>query len=472
MEMTLESETGWLAAWQLRELLGRKELSAAEVMAACLARIEALDPGLRAFISVAGERATEQARLADAIAASGAPLGPLHGIPVAVKDDVWTEGIASSCGSLLYGNFIPDDDGEVIRRLRHAGALIVGKTNMPEFAAFSRSKNRLVSESLNPYDPGRTSGASSGGSAAALAAGLVPLAVGSDGGGSIRIPASLCGVIGLFPTVGRVPDDGTFSYSPYASLGPMARNVRDVASLFGVLVGQTAELSGDDVAPSPGLRIGFTADFGFIPVSTGIAELVADALGLLSEVGHLVEEVDLPLEPVWETFFALRYGYSRYRQDHRPLPFTATPEFDAFCRQPENFERLCPYTQRAMSQPPPTADDYADALVRQERLQHQFSQAFRRFDVIVSPTMHVVAPQLDDGWESPYDDPWRGTPYTAAMNLLHLPAVSYPVGMVGRLPVGLQIIGRGGDETTVMQVCRDLERVHPWTSRPDLAGLT
>jgi Asp-tRNA(Asn)/Glu-tRNA(Gln) amidotransferase A subunit family amidase len=470
--MTLESETGWLAAWQLRELLEEKELSATEVMADCLARIEALDPRLHAFITVADERAMQQARLADDNVASGAPLGPLHGIPVAVKDDVWTEGIASSCGSLLYRGFIPDQDGEAIRRLRRAGALIVGKTNMPEFAVFSRSKNRIVDESVNPHDSGRTSGASSGGSAAALAAGLVPLAVGSDGGGSIRIPASLCGVIGLFPTVGRVPDDGTFSYSPYASLGPMARSVRDVASLFGVLVGEETELSHDDVEASRARRIGFTADFGFISVSTAIVELVAEAVGPLGGVGYVVEDIDLPLEPVWETFFALRYGYSRHRQDDGPLKFTATPEFEAFCRRPENFERLCPYTQRVFSQPPPTADQYAEALVRRQKLVYQFEQAFDRFDVIVSPTMHVVAPQLDDGWESLYDDPWRGTPFTAAMNLLHLPAISYPVGMLDGLPVGLQIIGRGGDETTVMQVCRDLERVHPWTSRPDLAGLT
>ena len=209
--MALADESGWLAAWQLRQLLDRKELSAAEVVAGCLGRIEALDPSLRSFISVAGERALEEAADADRRARSGPPLGALDGIPVAVKDEAWTGGIPSTGGSLLYQDFVPDEDGEVAGRLRRAGAVIVGKTNMPEFAAFPRSKTRLVGESVNPYDTGRTSGASSGGSAAALAAGMVPSAIGSDGGGSIRIPASLCGVVGLYPTVGRVPDRGSYS---------------------------------------------------------------------------------------------------------------------------------------------------------------------------------------------------------------------------------------------------------------------
>jgi Asp-tRNA(Asn)/Glu-tRNA(Gln) amidotransferase A subunit family amidase len=470
----LADETSWLSAWQLRELVERKDLSAADLVAGCLARIEALDPALRAFITVAGERAIEQARQADAKAASGVPLGVLHGIPVAVKDEVWTEGIASSGGSLLYRDFVPDEDGEVARRLRDAGAVIIGKTNMPEFAAFPRSKTRIVGESVNPYDTGRTSGASSGGSAAALAAGMVPLAVGSDGGGSIRIPASLCGVVGLYPTVGRVPDRGSYSYSPFASLGPMARDVRDVALLLGVLVGEATIGSlpahGDD-APSRTVRIGFTADFGFIPVSAGIPELVGDALGRLTDAGAVVDDLDLRLERVWETFFVASAAYGRYREDERPLPFTLTPEFDEFRRRPENFERLCPYTQNAMAHALPTASQYTQELAQKRRLGELFEKVLARYDVIVSPTMHVVAPKVDDGWESPYGDPWMGTPFTAVVNMLQLTAMTYPVGMVDGLPVGLQVIGRGGDEARVLQVCRTLETIQPWTSRPELPGV-
>ena len=465
-------ETAWLSAWQLREAFERRELSATEVTAASLARIEALDPALRAFITVAGERAMDDARRADARAASGARLGPLHGIPVAVKDEVWTEGIASTGGSLLYRDFVPDRDGEVARRLRDAGAVIVGKTNMPEFAAFPRSKSRLAGESVNPYDLGRTSGASSGGSAAALAGGLVPLAIGSDGGGSIRIPASLCGVVGLYPTAGQVPDAGSFSYSPFASLGPMARDVRDVALLQSVLVGDErfARVPEDDDATSRSVRIAFTADFGYIPVAEGIVELVRHALDDLGDAIATVEEVDLRLEQVWETFFVVSAAYGRYRADERPLPFTLTPEFDQFRRRPENFELLCPYTQAAMSYPPPSELEYAAGLARQQRLAEQFAEVFARFDVIVSPTMAVVAPPVDDGWGTPYADEWMGTPFTAVANMLRLTALSFPVGLIDGLPVGLQIVGRAGDERTVLDVCRRLETVRPWTVRPGVAA--
>jgi Asp-tRNA(Asn)/Glu-tRNA(Gln) amidotransferase A subunit family amidase len=470
--MAAPYDTAWLPAWQLRDALERGELSAVEVTAASLARIEDLDPALRAFITVAGEQAMDDARRADARAAAGAALGPLHGVPVAVKDEVWTEGIASTGGSLLYRDFVPDRDGEVARRLRDAGAVIVGKTNMPEFAAYPRSKTRLAGESVNPYDLGRTSGASSGGSAAALAAGIVPLAIGSDGGGSIRIPASLCGVVGLYPTAGRVPDAGSYSYSPFASLGPMARDVRDLSLLLSVLVADEGFASVPDHgdAQSRAVRIAFTADFGYIPVADGIVELVRHALDDLGDAIATVEEVDLRLEQVWETFFVVSAAYGRYRADERPLPFTLTPEFDNFRRRPENFDLLCPYTQAAMSYPPPSEPEYTEGLVNQQHLAEQFAEVFARFDVIVSPTMAVVAPPVDDGWGTPYDDDWMGTSFTAVVNMLRLTAVSYPVGLIDGLAVGLQIVGRAGDERTVLELCRRLETVRPWTVRPGIAA--
>jgi Asp-tRNA(Asn)/Glu-tRNA(Gln) amidotransferase A subunit family amidase len=478
--MTLAGETAWLGAWRLRQLLADREISAAEVTAGCLTRIEALDPWLKAFITVAGERAMEQAVEADARAASGQPLPALHGIPVAVKDEVWTEGIPSTGGSLLYRDFVPDQDGEVAGRLRNAGAVIVGKTNMPEFAAFPRSKNHMAGESVNPYDRTRTSGASSGGSAAALAAGMVPLAIGSDGGGSIRIPASLCGVAGLYPTVGRVPDTGSFSYSPYASLGPMAREVRDVALLLDVLTGSSEATLGaaghevpdiHEMRASPSRRVGFSADFGYIPVSSAVLKTVREATGRLQETGAMVDDIDVRLEHVWETFFVVSAAYGRYDEKERPLPFTLTPEFDTFRRRPENFERLCPYTQQAMGSSPPTAADYRASLVRQRHLREQFEEIFRTYDVVITPTMPVVAPPVNDGWGTPYGDDWMGTPFTSVVNMLKLTAISYPVGLVDGLPVGLQIIGPGGHEVQVLEVCRHLEAVRPWTTRPDLTGL-
>jgi len=235
--MSSSGDLVWSAGWQLRDRIAEGTLSSVELVEASLERIEALEPTLHAFITVAGAQAREEARRADAAVAAGEPLGALHGLPVALKDEAWTAGIRSTGGSLLFDDFVPAADGAVAARLRAAGAVIVGKTNMPEFAMWPRSQSRVGGESMNPWDTTRISGASSGGSAAALAAGLVPLAIGSDGGGSIRIPASLSGVVGLFPTPGRVSARGSFSYSPYASLGPMARDVRDVATVLQTVAG-------------------------------------------------------------------------------------------------------------------------------------------------------------------------------------------------------------------------------------------
>jgi Asp-tRNA(Asn)/Glu-tRNA(Gln) amidotransferase A subunit family amidase len=238
----MSDDLRWATAEQLRGLIGRREISPVEVVQACLDRIEALEPTLHSLITVASDRALEQAAEAEAAVRSGEPLGPLHGVPVTVKDEVWTEGIASSGGSLVFAQFVPDRDGAVAERLRRAGAIIVGKASLPEFASWPRSKNRLGPESVNPWDPTRISGASSGGSAAGVAAGLVPLSVGSDGGGSIRIPSSLCGTTGLYPTPGRVPSYGSFSYSLAGSLGPIARTVRDAALLQHVIAGPDRRL--------------------------------------------------------------------------------------------------------------------------------------------------------------------------------------------------------------------------------------
>ena len=195
-------ELTWTSARELRRLIADRQISPVDVVAACLARIEALDPTLHAFITVAGERALDDAKHAEAAVQRGDALGPLHGIPVALKDEAWTADIPSTGGSLLFKRFVPSHDGTVTERLRRAGAIVIGKTNMPEFAAWPRSKTRLAGESVNPWDITRISGASSGGSAAAVAAGMVPLAIGSDGGGSTRIPSAFCGVVRPLPHPG------------------------------------------------------------------------------------------------------------------------------------------------------------------------------------------------------------------------------------------------------------------------------
>src|SRR5436190_16437438 len=230
-------ELRWTSARELRRLIAERQISPVDVITACLARIEALEPMLHAFITVVGDRALDDAKRAEAAVQRGDELGPLHGVPIALKDEAWTADIPSTGGSLLFKRFVPSHDGTVTERLRRVGAVVIGKTNLPEFAAWPRSKSRLAGESVNPWDTTRISGASSGGSAAAVAAGIVPLAIGSDGGGSTRIPSALCGVVGLFPTPGRVPSYGSFSYSTEGSLGPIGRNVGDIAVLQQVIAG-------------------------------------------------------------------------------------------------------------------------------------------------------------------------------------------------------------------------------------------
>jgi Asp-tRNA(Asn)/Glu-tRNA(Gln) amidotransferase A subunit family amidase len=227
-----------MPAWEVAALVKARTVSPVEVVEASLARIEALDPVLHAFITVATDRAVRRARWAEEAIRRGEDVGPLHGVPIALKDEAWTAGMPATAGSLLFKKFVPAHSGAVSERLERAGAVIIGKTNMPEFAAWPRSRSRLAGEAVNPWDPSRISGASSGGSAAAVAAGLVPVAIGSDGGGSTRIPSALCGVVGLYPTPGRVSCYGSFSYSPLGSLGPIARNVRDVALVEQVIAGR------------------------------------------------------------------------------------------------------------------------------------------------------------------------------------------------------------------------------------------
>ena len=293
----------------------------------------------------------------------------MHGIPVAVKDEAWTAGLASTGGSLVFAHFTPSRDGTVAARLRAAGAIIIGKTQLPEFAAWPRSRSRLAPESVNPWDRSRISGASSGGSAAAVAAGLVPLAVGSDGGGSIRIPSALCGTVGLYPTAGRVSCYGSFSYSPLGSFGPMARTVADTALLYMALAGPdrrdpwTLPDPPADVMPAlergvEGMRIGWTADFGHVDVDLEVRDTVERAVSVLAQLGALVDPTDHAVPHPWGDgawMATFQSAVAALPSDDwegnepapdvvqeeawlwsvfdRGIPLTTTPEFQALCRR-------------------------------------------------------------------------------------------------------------------------------------------
>jgi Asp-tRNA(Asn)/Glu-tRNA(Gln) amidotransferase A subunit family amidase len=497
-------EIRWMPARTMRELVATKELSPVDVVTALLAVVEAFDPELRAFVTVAPDHALEQARAAEAAVLRGDPLGPLHGVPVALKDEAWTWDLPSTAGSLLFARFRPQRDGTVAERLRHAGAIVFGKTNMPEFAAWPRSKNRLAGEAVNPWDPSRITGASSGGSAGALAAGMIPLAIGSDGGGSIRIPSALCGTVGLYPTPGRVPSYGSFSYSPAGSLGPMGRDVHDVALLHQVIAGPDPRDGGalTTVVPDAtsalddgvdGRRVAWSPDFGHWAVQPGIADAVASAMAALEDSGAHVEPTGTELPHPWgdargmaerQAAVAAYGDPDEVAFDAGDLPdltdeewwmwevFAGTTPLTQSPRFAELRDRYAALLTPPSRPAPGTRGMTFDGAPPVEALRAAFDAALGGADVLCSPTMRTVAPVAPAGWGTPYDDPYMGTNFTFIANALGCAAASVPCGLVDGLPVGLQIVGRPGAEATVLRVARAFEIARPFRSLAPPRGVT
>lgn len=464
----------WLPAWRLRELVVEGVISSSELIQATLTRIAGVDPWLHSFITVAGDRAMARARDLERELASGATPGPLFGVPISFKDEIWTQGIPSTGGSMAFRDFVPGKEGVVEGRIRQAGAVVVGKTNMPEFASWDRSWNRITPESVNPWDPSRISGASSGGSAAGVAAGLVPLSIGSDGGGSIRIPSALCGVVGLYPMAGRVPSRDSFSYSRAASLGPIARDVRDAATLLHVIAGpdpgdQTslAEAPPDFLADldlgAQGLRLAWAPDLGQVRGHAGVIAAAAAAARALQGSGAEVDEPGITFPDVWEPFH-LATAAARYEKG--PIPFTQTDAFRSRFNDPAQLELLTPYIRRKFAKSAPTRDAWEVAERVRADVRTRLSAWFERYDAILSPTVAWPAPKAPAGWVTPYPDDHMGTNLTAIVNFARATAASFPCGLVEGLPAGVQVIGPPGAEPIVLRICRALEVLVPAIGHP------
>ena len=478
----------WLSAGQLRALMVARKVSAREVTAHFLDRIDRLEPLLHAFVHVDREGALAAADRADAALAQGKPPGPLHGVPVAVKDNLWAKGMPATCGSLIFARFRPSFDGTVVERLRAAGAIIVGKTNMPEFAAWPRSHSLVAGESVNPWDRTRIAGASSGGCSAAVAAGMVPVAIGTDGGGSIRIPSALCGIVGLFPTLGRVPDYGGFHCSPGGSAGPMTRSVADAALLQQVIAGHdprirsTRQLADVDVLSGldsgvNGLRIAWSRDFGHLSPDPLVADMVQAALGMLDGAGAAVSAVADHIAHPWGDDGAMMApiqqavgagGYATVPTGAIPdtqsaeswlaeasaIPGRTVFEIPEFRELYARHTGLLTPPQRLLTNIRPASGNPPSA----DELRAVMDRIFEKHDVLCSPTMAVVAPVAPPGWAQPYPDLFMGTNFTFIANATARPAVTVPCGFVRDLPVGLQIIGRPGDEATVLRVAAAVEQ--------------
>ena len=458
----------WRSALELGDLIRKKELTPVEVTDAALARLEAVNPLLNAFCLVAAARAREQAREAEIAVVKGEPLGPLHGVPISIKDVLATRGLATTGGSRLFADAVPEEDAIPVARLKAAGAVILGKTNTSEFGHKAVTENPLFGVTRNPWNPERTPGGSTGGGGAAVAAGVGPLALGTDGGGSVRIPAAFCGVFGLKPSFGRVPHAGGFpGWAHVSHVGPLARTVRDAAALLDVIAG------GDDRdrrslprepgsylqacdAGVAGLHVAWTPDLGYAAVDPRVRALCETAAAEFESLGCHVEVVS----PGWEDpeeWFGTLIAAQFYAAWSDRLP-DAEPLMDP---------TLVTLIRRGGAVP---ARDYVRAVDRIEAYWAEVRAFLERFDLLLMPT--VAVPPFDAGARPPREVDGRSVsvlgwmPFTFPFNLTGQPAASVPAGFTDDgLPVGLQIVGRRHADASVLAAAAAFETACPWSDR-------
>jgi Asp-tRNA(Asn)/Glu-tRNA(Gln) amidotransferase A subunit family amidase len=440
-------------AWPIAELVRRyadRTLSPVEVAEEALRRIEALDGGLHAFLSVAPELTLEQARDAEARYRRGGPVPALLGVPVSVKDLFDLSGTVATLGSVVFQDRKSQRDSLVVRHVRDAGAVFVGKTNTAEFGQSATTDNRLGPGCGNPWDLTRTAGGSSGGAAASVAGGFATIALGSDGGGSIRIPAAFCGLFGLKPTIGLVEDDSAFrGMTDFVAAGPLARCVADARPFLQALTGRSFVAS-----PPRRLRIAWCPRPQGYPVDPGVLGAVSRAVETLASLGHDIVEAAPPVDG-WKDIFGplVLADERRYRRE--------LLESDG--------DRLTTYARRAIEASADVSDaEVAAAREELKAIRERFRVFFEAFDLIVTPTTATVAfplgrrPREIAG--EPADRLWGPFPFTAPFNVTGGPAATVPCGLSEGLPVGVQLVGAAHRERLLLDVCEELETALAFSS--------
>lgn len=466
-------ELCYLSALELRARYRRGELSPREVTAAVLDRTERLQPHLHAFVTVTRERAEEQARAAEAAYRAG-NAGPLAGIPLSIKDLVATRGIRTTMGSRLMQDWVPDYDAPVAERLLAAGAVLLGKSNTPEFGWKGETSNRVAGTSHNPWRRGATPGGSSGGGAAAVAAGLGPLAQGSDGAGSIRIPCCFCGLFGLKPSFGLVPQYPASGVELLSHAGPMTRTVSDAALMLGVMAGRDdrdphswapqrdylAELQalrGGRAARGSGTRVAWAPELGAAVVDPEVAALTAAAARRFAELGYAVEEATPPVDDPWDLINVI-WGTG--------MGAAFGERFDAVREQLDPGLARVIEGARAVS-----GLQLAAALRARLDYYHRMRAFMERYELLLTPTMPL--PAFEAGLDRPprigtrtLDAGLSWTPFTYPFNITGQPAATVPCGFTADgLPVGLQIVGRRRADLTVLAAAAAFEAAYPWAER-------
>jgi amidase len=450
-----------MSAVELAARLARKQVSAREVMTAHLAQIERLNPKVNAIVTLVAEQAMAGASKADEAIMRRDPIGVLHGLPVAHKDLVDTAGIRTTRGSPFYRDNVPTRDALIVTRIRAAGAITVGKTNTPEFGAGSQTFNTLFGATRNPYDVTKTCGGSSGGAATAVASRMLPIADGSDTGGSLRNPPAFCNVVGLRPSPGRVANEST-SWSPLSVSGPIARTVADVALFLSAIAGpdprsplaiqeDPARFRASLGKDLKGVRVAWWRGLGGIPFESEIRRVVDGNRKVFEDLGCVVEDAEPDFSGVDEAFPLLRFiaNYPQYAPLVRQRP--------EWVKDTIKFEVA--QAERA------TAADGGRALARQARMYDQSRQFFERYQYFILPVTQVEPFDVD----TPYPTEIAGTAMTTYIDwmrscwyvtMMSNPAISVPAGFSATgLPVGLQIVGRHRDEWSILQLAHAFEQV-------------
>lgn len=453
---------------QAANLIRRKKLSPVELTQACLERIGSLDARLRAFITVSREGALATAQQAASAIARGNHKGPLHGIPLALKDLFDTAGVRTTAGSKIMADRVPEEDAEATTRLKAAGAVILGKLNMHEFAYGATGANPHYGATLNPWDPTRISGGSSSGSGAAVAAGMALGALGTDTGGSVRIPAALCGITGLKPTYGRVSRRGVIPLSwALDHVGPMARTASDAALILKAIAGHDPgdERSSEEPVPDyakmledprlRGLRVGVPREYFFDDVDAEVLAAVRGAIFALGEIGAQVSEVSLPHiaeAPAAVNAIMLPEALAYHRRWLAERP----EDYGDDVRRRLEMGLLYPAVSYIEAQ------RLRSLIVKKWR-----ERVFDRVDLLAVPTTPVPAPALEEG---DLQVTLTLVRFTSPFNLVGLPAVSVPCGFTsGGLPIGLQLVGRWFEEGTVLRAAHAYQHATDWHKRaPEL----
>ena len=491
----VSEELCFTPATELASRIRRRDLSPVELVEAFLQRIEKRNAGINAYVTVLGDEAREAAREAERVVGSAEPPGPLHGVPVAIKDLFdYKAGVRNTFGSKPLASYVPRQTATYVERLEDAGAIVLGKTNTPEFGHKGATDNLLFGPTSTPFAPGKNAGGSSGGSAAVVADGLCAIAQGTDAGGSIRIPASFCGVYGFKASFGRVASatrpDAFLSHTPFSHSGPLSRTVEDAALMLGVMAGPhprdpfSLPDTGIDYIvatrrPIEGMRVAYSPNFGIFPVEERVLAVVAEAVRAFDDAGARVEEVGVglgydnrELSELWMREMGVRSaeivanlkdaGVADLLGEHRD---DLTPEFAGLLEKGHGMGAV---------------EYRKDEVVRTEVFD-AIQDIFEGYDLLVTPTLAVppfdnatdgntVGPSEVNGEEV---DPLLGWCLTYPINFTGHPAASVPAGFTDDgLPVGLQIVGRRFADEAVLAASAAFERVRPWHDSYDGAAVS